>query len=316
MGVVPLDPDELVAQALERWSPLRSVCLFSGGNDSGVLAFRCRDHYDELFFIDTGVCLPGVEEHVRDFAAMLEKPLFVLRSGDAYRTMVLGDDLWWERFAVARSYAPSLSIDGMIAFDKHHAAAAGIRRLASIYGEAPFGFPGKGQHGKAYSRLKERRIEERTRIAKQGQSRTSSILYLSGVRRDESRRRAKREPLTEKYSSKFVNPLIDWTNAQMAIARELYEVPQSDVAALMHRSGECNCGAFARADEERKMLKAFWPEWFATVIEPIEEEARRRGIRWCFWGGYDINGVQAAGNEDPGLLCQSCPTRPLGAFVA
>ena len=39
--------------------------------------------------------------------------------------------------------------------------------------------------------------------------------------------------------------------------------------------------------------------------------AQRRGIRWCRWGGYDVNGVQAAGNEDPGFLCQSCPTRRL-----
>lgn len=303
--------DGLIGEAKRRWGPVMTSCLFSGGNDSGVLAYRCREHYDELFFIDTGVCLPGVEEHVHDFAEWLNKPLFVLRSGDAYRTMVLGDDLWWERYGVARCHVPSLTIDGMIAFDKHHAKLAGKRRLTSVYGSAPHGFPGKGQHGVAYTTLKERRIEERLRLAKKGHPRSANVLFLSGVRRDESGRRANRPPMSEKWSAKFVNPLIDWTNGQMTLARERYGIPQSDVAALLHRSGECNCGAFADAEQERAMLKSLWPDWFATVIEPLEEEAERRGIRWCRWGGYDVNGVQAAGAEDPGLLCQSCPTRRL-----
>jgi 3'-phosphoadenosine 5'-phosphosulfate sulfotransferase (PAPS reductase)/FAD synthetase len=306
------NPDELVAAAKKRWQPIRSVCLFSGGGDSGVLAYRCREDYDELLFIDTGVCLPGVEEHVVRFAEMLGKPLTTLRSGDAYRTMVLGDDLWWERFAVARKHAPSLSIDGMIAFDKHHAKLARKRRLVKVYGAAPHGFPGKGQHGIAYTTLKQRRIEQRLRELKVGQPRTSNVLFLSGVRKDESDRRARNtKPMTETYSMKFVSPLLDWSNKAMQIAAADYGIPRSDVAALLHRSGECNCGAFADAEEELKMIRAFWPDWHAETIAPLEEEAQRRGIRWCFWGGYDVNGIQAAGSEDPGLLCQSCPTRRL-----
>jgi 3'-phosphoadenosine 5'-phosphosulfate sulfotransferase (PAPS reductase)/FAD synthetase len=59
--------------------------LFSGGNDSTVLAHRCRAHYDGLAFIDTGTAVPGVAEFVREYAHWLDKPLRVLRAGNAYR---------------------------------------------------------------------------------------------------------------------------------------------------------------------------------------------------------------------------------------
>ena len=76
----------------------------------------------------------------------------------------------------------------------------------------------------------------------------------------------------------------------------------------MHRSGECNCGAFARAEEERALMRTFWPQWWADTIEALEAKAEARGIRWCRWGGYDLQGKQAAGGPtDPGLLCANCP---------
>lgn len=308
------DPEELIAEARERWQPIKTYCLFSGGGDSGVLAHRCRDHYDELLYIDTGTAIPsteqpalvGVEDHVRSFAAFLGKPLRIRRSGDAYRTMVLGDELWWSRFRAAAGRRGALTVDQMIAEDKR----AG-RTASKLYGQAPRGFPGPGQHGKAYSRLKERRIEEVLRETKRGCSRFSSVLFLSGIRRSESKRRSKREPLTERGSAKFCSPLIDWTAGQMADYRSQFDLPQSDAAALLHRSGECNCGAFAQADEERAMMRAFWPKWWAEGIEALEAEAEALGIRWCRWGGFDLDGNRATGSSTAkaGLLCTSCSTR-------
>ncbi|MGN6216541.1 MAG: phosphoadenosine phosphosulfate reductase domain-containing protein [Solirubrobacterales bacterium] len=305
------DPDELVAEAKARWQPIKTYCLFSGGGDSGVLAHRLRDHYDALFYIDTGTAIPtvekivGVEDHIRAFAALLDKPLTIRRSGDAYRTMVLGDGLWWKRFRAAARLRPSLTVEQMIAEDRR----AG-RRASKVYGQAPQGFPGPGQHGKAYSRLKERRIEEILRETKRGSSRFSSVLFLSGIRRAESRRRSKRKPLTERGSAKFCNPLIDWTAEQMAGYRDRFDLPTSDVAALTHRSGECNCGAFAQAEEERNLMRTFWPEWWAEAIEALEEEAAALGIRWCRWGGFDLDGNRASGSgRSGGLLCSNCPTR-------
>lgn len=305
------DPDELVAMAKRTWRPLKTFCLFSGGGDSTVLAHRCRDHYDELLYIDTGTAIPtsrepeigGVEDHVRAVAASLGKQVTIRRSGDAYRTLVLGDELWWRRFRVAAGRRPGLTIEDWIAEERR----AG-RTATRTYGKPPWGFPGPGYHGRAYAELKERRIADVLRETKAGHPRTATVLFLSGLRRGESWRRAKREALTGRRSAKFCAPLIDWSAGQMAEYRERFELPTSDVAAFLHRSGECNCGAFARAEEERELMRTFWPQWWAETIEALEAEAEAAGVRWCRWGGFDVEGVHATGSEKlrPGSLCSRC----------
>jgi 3'-phosphoadenosine 5'-phosphosulfate sulfotransferase (PAPS reductase)/FAD synthetase len=56
-----IDPDELIVGAKRDHKPVGTVCLFSGGNDSSVLAHRCHEHYSALAFIDTGTALPGAD---------------------------------------------------------------------------------------------------------------------------------------------------------------------------------------------------------------------------------------------------------------
>lgn len=265
------DPDELIAAARAEHKPIATFCLFSGGGDSAVLAHRCRDDYDALVFIDTGTAVPGVVEHVERFAAWLDKPLKVYDSGDEFRRMVLGE---------------------------------GEERRGENW--RPLGFPGPGQHGRAYNRLKERQIESVLRDAKVGRSRNSRVLFLTGVRRAESSRRSNRRPITRRFSAVFVNPLIDWTDAQMRAYRVEHSLPESDVAALIHRSGECNCGAFA-APGEREMLRSLWPDWFERTIASLEREAVAAGIPACRWGERPVD-VPAG---DAGPMCSSCEWRQM-----
>lgn len=262
-------PDRLIEQVKADERPVASVCLFSGGNDSTVLAHRCQEHYDALAFIDTGTALPGVREFVENFAAWLGKPLHVLESGDTYRRMVLG-----------------------IGEVKH--------------GEnwKPLGFPGPAQHNRAYNQLKERRLRELRAMLQNGHKRGSRVLMLTGIRRGESLRRSKRREMTFHGSIVFCNPLIDWRDEEMREYREEHRLPQSDVAALIHRSGECNCGSFA-APGEREMLASLWPEWFERTIVSLEREAAEAGIPACNWG-------QRPGEiEDAGPLCSDCQLRLL-----
>ncbi|MGA2162927.1 MAG: hypothetical protein ABSH36_00480 [Solirubrobacteraceae bacterium] len=232
--------------------------------------------------MDTGTAVeegrggPGVLAHVRGVAAWLEKPLVVMRAGDAYRKMVLGGQI------VRRG------------------TLAGTR-------EPGHGFPGPGQHGKAYSRLKERQLEELVRRAKRGYPRAAGVLLLSGVRRAESQRRATRMPLTERGSRKFVNPLIDLSNQSISQYRRTHDLPQSDIAALLCRSGECNCGAYSAAEDERAMLSAWFPRTWERIAR-LEAEAQAKGIRWCRWGGYDLAGNRATdvSRERVGVLCEKC----------
>jgi hypothetical protein len=151
--LVNRESDELIARAREEHNPITVWCLFSGGNDSTVLAHRCRTHYDGLVYIDTGTAVPGVAEFARDFALWVDKPLRVLHARDAYRRLVLGGT---------------------------------VRRNGTI--ERGIGFPGPAMHARAYERLKEQQIIGFLRECKTGQSQRARVLFLSGVRRAESRR--------------------------------------------------------------------------------------------------------------------------------
>lgn len=277
------DPDEVISRAYEvAVSPVDIICLFSGGGDSTVLAHRCREDYNRLAFIDTGTAAPGVIDFVKSYAEWLGKPLTIMSAGDAYERMVLG---------------------GTVMKRGEHAGQI----------EDGFGFPGRGHHNKAYSRLKERQIEALLKEAKEGHPRNSTVIFLSGIRRAESQRRAKRESVTKRGGAVFCNPLIDWTDREMEEYRRWFGLPKSEPAALMHRSMECNCGAFADAEDERQMMQALWPTWWEETFGRLEREAEARGIKYCRWGGYDKDGNQA-GNQDvgeAGLLCSSCEFRQI-----
>lgn len=221
--------------------------------------------------------MPGVAEFVRVYANWLDKPLRVMHADNAYRRMVLGGDILR---------------DGTV--------------------RKGLGFPGPAMHGRAYGTLKERQIRTLLRESKTGHPRHSRVLFLTGLRRAESQRRANREPINRerRSSAVFANPLLNWSAADMARYRQAHRIPESDAAALLHRSGECNCGAFASAGRERAMLKALYPDFFAE-IEELEAEAEAMGLRWCRWGGYDRAGNRAtqAAKHAAGPLCEACDAR-------
>jgi Phosphoadenosine phosphosulfate reductase family len=213
--------------------------------------------------------------------------------------------------SAARECQPDISIEAFIARDRRRYGRAAGGEL----GQCPFGFPGPGVHGRAYNRLKERQLAALLKHTKQGHPRSARALFLSGIRRAESRRRAKRPAIDRPGGSMvFACPLIDWTGQDMRRYRAEHHIPESPAAALLHRSGECNCGAFA-GEGERAMLQALYPDWWHSTIAPLEREAQAAGVRWCRWGGYDIHGNRATdiSTRRPGPLCESCEARHVRA---
>lgn len=267
-------PEEIVRRAVEEHAPvITRFCLLSGGNDSTVLAHRMRGHYDALLHVDTGTALPGVREHAERLAHELRQLLLVYEAGGAYRRMVVGD--------------PS-------------------HRLKSE--RIPWGLPGPGFHKLPYARLKDRQFEAAVSDEKRKRGlfrRRANVMLLSGVRTDESDRRMVNAAgeINKRGSQLWVSPLVDWTNEEMRAYRDEHGLPQSDVAALLHRSGECNCGAF-KSPGEREMLESLWPEWFAKTIGALEAEAAKLGVP-CRWGERPA-GWCRPGDEEAGPACAGC----------
>ncbi len=160
------------------------------------------------------------------------------------------------------------------------------------------GFPGPGQHPRAYQRLKERQLRRLVKSKKRHVR--DRVLFVSGVRRHESKRRASRPHVAREGSVVWANPLTDWTDEQMRDYRRKHDLPVSDVSALMHQSGECGCGAFA-APGEREMRCSLFPEWGRWLAD-LEARAEAAGVRNCRWGERPGEAVEA------GPMCSSCQT--------
>jgi 3'-phosphoadenosine 5'-phosphosulfate sulfotransferase (PAPS reductase)/FAD synthetase len=167
---------------------------------------------------------------------------------------------------------------------------------------AEHGFPGPGSHRFAYVRLKERQIDALVRDHKQHPR--DRILLLTGVRRAESvRRMGTTAPVRRDGAQVWVAPLVDWTNEDMRSFRVRHNLPQSDVAALLHRSGECNCGAFAKPGE-REELRSLFPSWWEERIAPLELVSGR------LWGERPLRNVPIYGDLYPCPVCKGSGVDP------
>jgi len=169
------------------------------------------------------------------------------------------------------------------------------------------GLPGPGAHYLTYQRLKERCVMELLR--RHRTFRGERFMLLTGVRQAESvRRMGYKDPVNRNGGQVWVNPLLFWSNANMAEYRSAQSLPVNEVSVHLHMSGECLCGAMASqgpAQEERELIRFFYPD-FDNRLSAIEKECRDRGLRWCQWG-------MARGKEPKpaGELCQSCEYRQL-----
>jgi 3'-phosphoadenosine 5'-phosphosulfate sulfotransferase (PAPS reductase)/FAD synthetase len=172
------------------------------------------------------------------------------------------------------------------------------------------GFPGPPSHRWHYAHLKERRVEDLVRRAKEGKHRSDCVALLTGCRRSESRRRmGTSKPVDKKGGQLWLNPILDWTSADMADYRLAHGLPQSDVAALCHRSGECNCLAYAYPGEREDLfqLVPMLPggDEYIAWIQDLEQRVEAAGHARCRWG--EVVETPAEAEDSP--LCTDCQLR-------
>ncbi|MGL5823688.1 MAG: phosphoadenosine phosphosulfate reductase family protein [Nocardioides sp.] len=254
-----------------------TAVLFSGGNDSTVLAHLFREVATHAVHAKTGIGIEQTRQFVRDVCGAWGLPLVERHppTGSTYRDLVLDQS-----------------------------------------------FPGPGHHFKMYQRLKERCLRQ-ARNELVPSPRTHRVVFLAGRRRNESARRANVPAVERDGSVVWVSPLVFWTAPDMVTYRLLAgDVPHNEVSALIHMSGECLCGSFARAGELEEI--GFWFPGVRAEIEALEAEVRATGkvppwkARWG-WGsdketiaklrksGYAVERIAALlARSASGPLCSSC----------
>ena len=140
------------------------------------------------------------------------------------------------------------------------------------------GFPGPGHHYKMFQRLKERCVEKLLRDSKRG--RHDSILLLTGIRQDESDRRAGYHYtlLDWRGNILWANPFYYKTRQWFRAYIDLHGLKQNPVSEILGMSGECLCGAYAHPGELAK-VKIVCPETYER-IKALEARVREAGHGW------------------------------------
>ena len=118
---------------------------------------------------------------------------------------------------------------------------------------------------------------------------------VTGIRRQESVRRMGAgisEPIRVDVRDKrhvWISPLLEWSKVDCNARIANKELARNPVVDLLHRSGECLCGALASQEEIHELR-----DWFPAVaqrINQLEVECEQRGIVASVWAGREARSL-------------------------
>lgn len=146
-----------------------------------------------------------------------------------------------------------------------------------------YGFPGPANHPMMYQRLKERCLVAFKRERKP--HRDAPFIYCTGMRKDESSRRMRGQQEEFRHEPKlgwtWRAVILEWSKADCNRYIEEQGLPRNPVVDVLHMSGECLCGSFARPDE-REEIRTWYPEVDSHIsyLEALVAQAGHPAHRW------------------------------------
>lgn len=167
------------------------------------------------------------------------------------------------------------------------------------------GFPsGPASHNSMLYYLKEKPLRAFIQTVKT--HRHDRIGLVTGIRVAESQRRAMAKmavPVKRDGVKVWINPILDWNDRDKNAYMAAHELPRNQVTDLLHRSGECLCGALARREELQEILD-WYPEAGQRIID-LENRCLAEGIDDRFWAmRSNTSARQGQLFESP--LCVGC----------
>jgi len=171
-----------------------------------------------------------------------------------------------------------------------------------------WGFPGPPGHGVMYRRLKERQVLRLVRDVKR--ERSDRVMLITGMRRDESTRRMGHSEFQKRVGAQVWSaPLEHWSKADCQDYIAEHGLRRNEVVDLLHMSGECLCGAYARPEEMHEL--EMWFPIEAGRIHELERMVEAEGHASCIWGyaASHTNKVNPAQEHLFSPLCVGCESR-------
>lgn len=260
----------IIEDAIAEHNPIQVVVLYSGGVDSWVLAHVAHEIMNRRDLQVYSIDTTMSADGWRDYVHFCAK-----------------SEGWeFELYENGRGYRQWVKY---------------LKKMGFPYAEAG--------HNWAYRALKERAIDAKTKALKRGKSRQSRVLYLTGIRRDESARR-KRNATTQRRdgSAVFCNPLIDWPNDLVAIYAVENGMPPNPFYETVGGSGDCQCnwGNFITLD----ILETHSPELYKKVKVLNDQISVIHGWGWDQKPDYKsirlIERGQMQFDYDDMFLCAGC----------
>jgi 3'-phosphoadenosine 5'-phosphosulfate sulfotransferase (PAPS reductase)/FAD synthetase len=264
-------------ETVNELNPDYIIALFSGGGDSTASTHLVKNHprFSFALKIDTGIGVPETNEYVRETCAAWGVELREYKATEYVNAKGENDPQVYRDFVLR------------------------------------WGFPGPAGHGLMFQRLKQRPLYQALRDL--GAKRGATILLVSGCRSDESQRRMANTRYLQQWEGQryFVAPIWDWTKADVNSYLKANDIKPNPVIKLIHKSGECLCGAFAKRGELDE-LRLWFPD-VAAEIDEIEAAARAAGFPWgwedtppAWFTAHKAGQEFLPGLVPEGVLCSSC----------
>ena len=170
------------------------------------------------------------------------------------------------------------------------------------------GFPGGPKsHNRMYYYLKQRSVERVVQRAKHHMK--DRVALVTGIRVSESVRRMSSGisvPIRRKGAQVWINPILAWSALDCNRFIDSEGLQRNRVVDLLHRSGECLCGALARSEEIHEI--DYWFPDAANRIHDLEAKVTACGMKHSVWASRKAWGE----NRQMALdleMCSSCQLR-------
>lgn len=275
-----------VDEAAKMFPPKMLLGLMSGGNDSVPACFIASLHsaFSGVLHINTETGLAETREHVYKVCAQKKWPIFERKPSEYVNAKGILEPISYKQMVLAH------------------------------------GFPGAAQHSIMYNMLKERQLlcfeREMGFEAYQGEL----VIYISGVRQQESARRQQTvvDMIKRVGRRVWVSPIWDWDRLDCKLVREYAGIPENPVSKKIGMSGECLCGAHAKPGELATLAQHYPNK--ADEIKAFQVEVKAAGKPWGWEGSpprwytdlvqavkaeWDVKREAEAEDADQ-ILCASC----------
>lgn len=283
--------------------------LVSGGGDSDTACQVAQDFditLDGVVHVNTGTGIEETRRYVMERCLDWDLPYIELTSVDDADEKRQTDGIpLRERIT-----------DGN-PFTNLNSSYHGVRRENDDYEKLvrKMGFPGPSMHWIMYLTLKHKPIKN---FVKHHHKDDEDVAFVSGVRKQESDRRAKNmseDGLTTNWDGcTVVSPIADWSDAQVSAYRVEHDLPSNPVSDILGMSGECLCGSYGDRDELEQM-KRWGYNNAARLIENLEAEVYNGQVskghvakEHSLWGHGNSQDLTEFGDGDDVqmLLCADC----------